>query len=96
MTKIHFSGGRAFKNVRTVAYWRLRRKTYKHTPKSYMDNCPFCKGYLIVRISKENTRFIGCMKYPKCRFTATELYIDRDNKPFTTESFTPGVKGYDS
>lgn len=54
------------------AVQRLKRRIKRHTPKSPYDDCPFCGSYLVVRISKENHRFIGCTKYPKCKFTAEE------------------------
>lgn len=31
--------------------------------------CPFCKGELIIRQSKNGNKFYGCSNFPKCKFT---------------------------
>jgi len=34
--------------------------------------CPLCKKGLITRESKNGFLFIGCLGFPKCRFTSLE------------------------
>jgi Nuclease-related domain/Topoisomerase DNA binding C4 zinc finger len=31
--------------------------------------CPFCENPLVLRNAKKSTPFLGCSKYPRCRFT---------------------------
>jgi len=66
--KVTLTSGKA--NI--YAIQKLKRRIKKHTPKSVYDDCPYCGSYLIVRVSKEKRRFMGCLMYPKCRFTADE------------------------
>lgn len=44
-------------------------------PMSYMEDCPKCQSRLIVRYSRQGSRFIGCVEYPKCFFTAPEKQV---------------------
>jgi len=51
---------------------QLLARIKKHKPKTYYDDCPYCGSFLIVRFSGDYHRFMGCLSYPKCRFTAEE------------------------
>lgn len=33
------------------------------------DPCPFCDNHLVLRKGKDNSSFLGCETFPKCRFT---------------------------
>ena len=40
-----------------------------HQEQNYMGKCPTCEKPLIVRISRNGKRFVGCTGYPNCRTT---------------------------
>lgn len=56
-----------------VHYTRPKKK--RTLKCSYLDDCPECKSYLIVRRASDGYRFIGCTNYPKCTFTAQEKLV---------------------
>lgn len=49
----------------------LAEKSNEETTKqlSEGDLCPFCNNHLVLRKGKDNSSFLGCETYPKCRFT---------------------------
>lgn len=42
----------------------------KRTQRELGENiCPRCGSKLVIRTSKDGSRFYGCSNYPKCKFT---------------------------
>jgi DNA topoisomerase-1 len=56
--------------LKNVDYSKLSASLKEGVRKDKMvGKCPSCGGELVVRKTKNGRRFIGCEKYPECRFT---------------------------
>ena len=50
-------------------------------PLTYMEDCPECGSYLVVRHNKRTgRRFIGCQTFPKCTLIAREESLAKTQK----------------
>ena len=65
------------------------REINKDKPKPEMvegEKCPECGGNILVRVSKYNTKFKCCSRFPKCRYTAN---IEDPNKKEESKTQCP-------
>jgi DNA topoisomerase-1 len=47
---------------------KKKPNTPKQPPQKTDQVCPECGGFLVIRKSRDGQEFLGCEKYPKCRF----------------------------
>ena len=47
---------------------KKKPNTPKQPPQKTDQACPECGGFLVIRKSRDGQEFLGCEKYPKCRF----------------------------
>lgn len=71
-------------------YKTLNKEKLPHKePRTLQDDCPLCGSYLIIRQPiNYPDKFLGCMRYPECKFTTTIKKIDKNS---TVETIVKAV-----
>lgn len=54
---------------REIGVELLKAEKTDFKKQNFVGNCPVCGSELVVRISKNKKRFVGCTNYPSCNYT---------------------------